>query len=194
MKIIGITGSSGSGKSTVTKIIAEELNAKIINADEIVKQLQQKGTKYYEEIVETFDMEILQEDSSLNRKKLAEIIFQNEGKKGKLDELTFKYVVEEIKKQIEKTKEEYVIIDAPLLVESKLNEICNIVIAVISEKEEQIKRICKRDNIEDNKAKLRLEAQKDNEFYRTHADYIVENNGGEYDKFVERIREFVQKL
>ena len=90
--------------------------------------------------------------------------------------------------------EEYIIIDAPLLIESRLNEICNIVIAVISDKQEQIKRICKRDNLEESTAKLRLEAQKDNQFYKTNADYIVENNGGKIDAIVGRIRKLVQEL
>lgn len=192
--IIGITGSSGSGKSTATKILSEELKAKIINADEVVKQMQEKGTKYFEKIVELFGLEILQQDNTLNRRKMAEIIFQDKVKKEKLDELTFKYVVEEIRQQVEKAKEEYIIIDAPLLIESRLNEICNIVITIISEKEEQARRICKRDNIQENEAKKRLASQKDNEFYKTHADYIVENNGGEIDAIVGRIRELVQKL
>ena len=194
MKIIGITGSSGSGKSTATRILAEELKAKTIDADKVVKQMQEKGTKYFDKIVESFGKEILQEDGSLNRIKLAEIIFQDELKKKDIDKLTYKYVVEEIKKQVKTAKEEYVIIDAPLLIESNLNEICDTVIAVISKMQEQIKRICKRDNIEENKAKLRLKAQKDNEFYKTNADYIVENNGGKYDEFVGRIRKLVQEL
>ena len=194
MKVIGITGSSGSGKSTITKILSEELEAKIINADEVVKQMQEKDSEYYRKIVDLFGANILQEDGSLNRKKIAEIIFRDENKKEKLDKLTFKYVVEEIRQQVEKAKEEYIIIDAPLLIESGLNKICNIVIAVISKKQEQIKRICKRDNIEESIAKLRLEAQRDNEFYKTNADYIVENNGGNIDAIVGRIRKLVQKL
>lgn len=194
MKIIGITGSSGSGKTTATKILSEELKAKTIDADEIVKQMQQKGIEYYEKIVEVFGGEILQEDGSLNRKKLAEIIFQDELKKEKLDNLTYKYVVEEIKNQVKNAQEKYVIIDAPLLIEGKLNEICNAVIAVVSSQEDQIKRICKRDNIEEKNAKARINAQKANEFYKINADFIVENNGGEYDKFVGRIRKLVQKL
>ena len=194
MKIIGITGSSGSGKTIVSKILSEELKAKTINADEIVKQMQKEDTEYYKKIVELFGVEIVKEDNSLNRRKIAEIIFQDNVKKEKLDKLTFRYVVKEIKEEVKKSKEEYVIIDAPLLIESGLNEICNIIIAVVSEKEEQMKRICKRDNIEKNEAKIRLNSQKGNEFYKTNADYIVENNGGEYDKFVGRIRELVQKL
>ena len=194
MKIIGITGSSGSGKTTVSEILSEELNAKRINADQVVKQLQQKGNKYYEEIVQVFSQEILQEDGNLDRKKIAEIIFQDESKKEKLNQLTYKYVVEKIKEQINRTKEEYIIIDAPLLIESKLNEICDTIIAVTSSKEEQIKRISKRDNVEEKHAELRLNAQKDNKFYKLYADYIVENNGGNYDEFMGRVRSLVQKL
>lgn len=194
MKIIGITGSSGSGKTTVSKILSEELKVTTINADEIVKQMQEKGTEYYKEIIETFGQKILQKDGSLNRKKIAQMIFQDELKKEKLDKLTYKYVVEEIKVQVKNSKEEYIIIDAPLLIESKLNEICDTIIAVISNKEEQVKRISKRDNIEEKNAKLRLDAQKDNKFYKLNADYIVENNGGNYDEFMGRVRKFVQEL
>lgn len=193
-KIIGITGSSGSGKTTVTKILEKELKAKAIYADEVVKQMQKPNSEYFEKIVELFGDDVLQENGELNRKKIADIIFQNQEQKDRLDKLTYKYVVEEIKKQITTAEENYVIIDAPLLIEGRLNEICDIVIGVVSEKKEQIKRICNRDNIEESKAILRLEAQKDNEFYKKNVDYIVENNGGNYDEFVGRIRKLVQKL
>lgn len=194
MKIIGITGSSGSGKSTVTQILEKELKAKSINADEVVKQMQTQSSKYFEKIVELFGKEIIQENGSLNRKRLAQIIFQDKAQKEKLDKLTYTYVVKEIKKQVNNTQGDYVIIDAPLLIESKLNEICNAVIAVISNKEEQITRICNRDNIEKNDAKLRIEAQKDNEFYKKNADYVVENNGGNYNELMGRIRKLMQEL
>lgn len=194
MKIIGITGSSGSGKSTVSKIMAEELGAKVIDADEVVKQMQVPGKIYFEKTAKLFGKEILQKDGSLNRRKLAEIIFQDELKKEELDKLTYKYVVEEIKKQISNIQEEYIIIDAPLLIESKLNEICDVTIGLISSEEEQIKRICKRDNIEENEAKLRIKSQKNNNFYEMNVDYVVENNGGTYNEFVGRIRKLVQKL
>lgn len=194
MKIIGVTGSSGSGKSTVTQILEKELKAKNINADKIVKEMQTQGSRYFEKIVELFGKEIIQENGSLNRRKLAEIIFKDKAQKEKLDKLTYTYVVEEIKKQVNNIKEDYVIIDAPLLIESKLNEICDVVIAVISNKEKQVQRICNRDKIEKNEAKLRIEAQKDNEFYKKNADYVVENNGGNYNELMGRIRELVQEL
>lgn len=194
MKIIGITGSSGSGKSTASKIMAEELGAKVIDADKLVKQMQTPGQIYFEKIVELFGREILQKDGVLNRRKIAQIIFQDELKKEKLNKLTYKYVVEEIKIQIKNIQEKYVIIDAPLLIESKLNKICDVTVAVTSNEDEQIKRICRRDNIEENDAKLRIKAQKNNDFYKTNVDYIVENNGGTYNEFVGRIRMLVQEL
>lgn len=194
MKVIGITGSSGSGKSTLTKILANELNAKAIYSDEIVKEMQKKGTDYYKKIVETFGEEILNQNKEINRKKLAEIIFSKEEDRNKMNEITKTYVLEEIKRQIKETKKEIVIVDAPILIESGLNKECNVIIAVICNRKTQIKRICERDNIEEKEAIARLNSQKSNEYYKKYADYIVENDGGEYDKFVGRIRASLQKL
>ena len=193
-KIIGITGSSGSGKSTITKILGEELKAKTIYADKVVKKLQQKGKEYLSEIIKLFGKDYLTEDGELNREKLAKIIFEDTQKREKLNELTKKYVAEEIKKQIKEADFEYVIIDAPLLIETELNNSCDTIIAVVSKKEEQIERICNRDNISKDKAMERINAQPDNEFYKKYANYIVENNGGNYDELVGRIRELLQKL
>lgn len=194
MVVIGVTGSSGSGKSTVTSILESKLQALAIYSDKVVRQMQENGSEYFTKIVEVFGKEILQEDGKLDRKKIANIIFQDKTKKQKIDELTNKYIVEEIKNKINSSENKYIIIDAPLLIESKLNSICNVVIAVISQREKQIDRICKRDNIDKKTANIRLNAQKSNEFYKKYANYIVENNGGNYDKFMGRIGEIVQEL
>lgn len=194
MKVIGVTGSSGSGKSTLTSILAEELKAKTIYADEVVKQMQKTGTEYYKKIVETFGRQILDKNNELNRSLLASIIFSSEEARNKINELTKIYVLEEIRKQIKESTNEIVIIDAPILIESGLNKDCNIVIAVICDRQTQIDRICKRDKIKENEAIQRLDSQKSNKYYEKYADFVVENNGGEYDKFVGRIRNSLQKL
>ena len=175
--IIGITGSSGAGKSTICETLKKNYKVKIINADKIAKKLSKKGTSYIIDIIKKFGKDIVNEEGELKRKKLAEIIYSDPKKREELNEYTFKYVKEDIEKQISKLNEDTIaVIDAPLLFESELNKICDKVIGVISRKELQIERIVARDNIDYEQAEKRLAAQKTNEFYIKNCDDIIENN------------------
>lgn len=177
MKIIGVTGSSGAGKSTVCDILKKRYSVHIIDADKIAKELSKKGSIYLKEISKCFGKEILDETGELNRKKLANIIYNDGKKRNELNNITFTYVVAEIKERINNLKdEELVVIDAPLLFESNLNEICDIVIGVISNEEDKVIRICKRDNIDENLAKKRLSIQINDEYLKEKVDYIIYNN------------------
>ena len=177
MKIIGITGSSGSGKSTVCEILKQKYLVKIIDADVIAKRLSTKGTKYLAEICKVFGTDILDEQGNLNRRKLASIIYSSAQAREKLNECTFKYIKQEIKQEIESTKENIsIIIDAPLLFESGLNEWCSCIIGVISTKELQLQRVVIRDNISYEQAEKRLYAQKANGFYKKNCDMLIQNN------------------
>ena len=190
MKIIGITGKSGAGKSTVCEILKDKYNVEIIDADKIARTLTQRKTRYLEEIINEFGIEILDEEARLDRKKLAEIIYSNSKAREKLNLLTFKYVVEEIKQEIERVKSlEIVVIDAPLLFESKLNEICDKTIAVVASDNIEIERICKRDLIDEQSAKNRLNTQLSRKYLIEHVDYIIENNGT-----IEQLEESIEKL
>ena len=175
--VIGVTGNSGSGKSEISKILSNKINAKIIDADKVVKELYTPGQEYYNKILELFGNKVLEKNNKLNRNKIAEIIYNNEIEREKLNNLTYKYVVDEIKKRIKKEKNINIIIDAPLLFESKLDEICDITVAVLAEKSLKINRICTRDNIEQKIAISRLAIQKEDSYYQKKADYIVTNNG-----------------
>lgn len=175
--VIGVTGNSGSGKSEISKILSNKINAKIIDADKVVKELYTPGREYYNKILELFGNKILEKNNKLNRNKIAEIIYNNESEREKLNNLTYKYVVDEIKKRVKKEKNINIIIDAPLLFESKLDEICDITVAVLAEKSLKINRICTRDNIEQKIAISRLAIQKEDSYYQKKADYIVTNNG-----------------
>lgn len=194
MKVIGITGSSGSGKSTVAKILATELHADLIVADNVVKKLQEPQEEYFNEIVRVAGKEYLDKDGKINRKKLANMLFSNEDLRKKINALTNNYVVKEIEKQIKNSSKEYVVIDVPLLIESRLNKICSFTIGVISDYNLQIERICSRDNLTKDKAAARLSVQPKNDFYKQNVDYIIENNGGEDDKFLGGIRIILQEL
>lgn len=177
MKIIGVTGSSGSGKTTLCNILKDKYKAEVINADMVAKELTQKPTMYLNCIIDYFGTNIIYKSGSLNRKKLANIIYDDVDKREELNKLTFLYVVDEIKKKINglNTKK-LIVIDAPLLFESNLNQICDFVICIISDNETKLKRICKRDNIDIEIAIKRLTAQKQDEFYKENSDYIIDNN------------------
>lgn len=175
--IIGITGSSGAGKSTICETLKKNYKVKIINADKIAKKLSKKGTSYTIDIIKKFGKDIVNEEGELKRKKLAEIIYSDPKKREELNSCTFKYIKKEIEKEIKKINEDTIaVIDAPLLFESELNKICDKVIGVISRKELQIERIVARDNIDYEQAEKRLAAQKTNEFYIKNCDDIIENN------------------
>lgn len=174
--VIGITGNSGTGKSEIAKLLAEKINAEIINADLVAKKLSEPGNIYNEKIVELFGEEIL-ENKKINRKKLAEIVYNNSQKRELLNNLTYIYVGNEIKHMVKLTKKQNVIIDVPLLFESGLDKICDFTIAVLADEKTKVERICKRDGIDESIAKSRLSIQEKIEYYKTRADYILENNG-----------------
>lgn len=190
MNVIGVTGSSGAGKSTICEILQEKYNVKIVNADKIAKQLSKKGTSYINEISIKFGAEILDKDGELNRKKLAEIIYENPERRKELNNCTFKYIRKEIEKEIKEEKQvSTIIIDAPLLFECELEELCSYVIGIISKKHLQIERIVARDNIDYEHAEKRLSAQENNDFYISRCDEIIENNNNiaYIEKCIEKI-------
>ena len=125
--IIGITGSSGAGKSTVCEILEEEYQIKVLNADKMAKQLSKKGNEYLTDIVTLFGEEILQENGELDRPKLANIIYGNSQKRELLNQCTFKHIHIAIQKEIQRILSEnpkaVIAIDAPLLFEAKLEDI-----------------------------------------------------------------------
>ena len=178
MKIIGVTGSSGAGKTKVCEYLEKKYKCEVIDADQIARELSKKGSMYLNSIIDNFGEDIVYKNGALNRKKLANIIYQDNEKREKLNQCTFDYIIKEIKEQINSSIEkELIVIDAPLLYESGLDSICDTVIAIIGNKEEQIERICKRDGITEETASKRIEIQNDNEFFIERVDIIIDNTG-----------------
>lgn len=196
--IIGITGSSGAGKSTVCEILEDEYNIQVLNADNMTKQLSQKGNKYLTDIVNLFGQEILQEDKELDRPKLANIIYNDVNKRKQLNTCTFKHIhialQQEIQEILNKNERAVIAIDAPLLFEAKLEDICDLVVAVIAkDKELQIDRIMQRDYITREQATRRLQAQMSDEFYTTRSQYTIINDG-KFEDIEYQVKEIMGKI
>lgn len=190
MKIIGITGSSGAGKTTVCGILKEKYKAHIIDADEVARKLAKKGNVYLEDIIKHFGEGIVDEQGELKRKELADIIYNDNEKRNMLNQLTFNHVVKEIKNNINNVKDkDLIVIDAPLLFESNLDKVCDIVVGVIAKEKDKIERICNRDKINEETAKKRLNIQKDDNYIKDKSDYIIYNEGS-----IEKLEEDIEKI
>lgn len=177
--IIGLTGSIGTGKSTVAKMFSE-LNIPVIDADRIAREVVEPGKIAYEQIVATFGEEILLADGSINRKKLGSIVFQDEAKRTKLNEI----VHPEVRKEMLRQKEAYlengascVVLDIPLLYESKLTYLVDKILVVATTPEVQLERIIARDKCSVAEAKRRMNAQIPITEKVKWADAVIDNNG-----------------
>lgn len=135
------------------------------------------------------------DNNKLNREELANIIYNDMNAKNNLDKLTFKFVCEEIEQKVDYIKKnsncEYILIDAPLLIESNLNKKCNIVISVIASKEIKISRICQRDKISKEIANKRLNIQKNDEYYISNSSFTIKNDNDNLDN---QINELCMKI
>lgn len=178
MKILGVTGTSGSGKSTFSKILGEREDIKVVDADKVARELSVPGTEYLQDIVNAFGTEILLEDGNLNRRALAHIIYSDENERKRLNSITFPHIAREIYKRIKAfadPKIKYAVIDAPLLFEADLDKVCDSVISLVATEDVQIKRICKRDGLDVETAKARLSSQKPVSYYTENSDIVIMN-------------------
>lgn len=181
--IIGLTGGIGTGKSTVTKILIEK-GFKVIDADEISREVVEVGKPAYTKIVEVFGSRILLEDKTLNRRKLGRLIFSSNSLRRLLNNIIRPYIWESIKLEIEKycVNNEIIFLDAPLLIEEldkldlygiKLEEIW----LVYTDSKTQLLRLMERDNISEDDAKSKINAQMNLEEKKMYADKIIDNSG-----------------
>jgi len=180
MKIIGLTGRSGSGKGEVCKIFAANHGVQSIDTDKIARELMGKGGVCLAELVEQFSGMILDECGELDRKKLADIVFEDKAKLALLNKITHRYIIEECANRAEAMREAgagIIIVDAPLLFESGFDVECDIIISVIAEENARLERIIKRDAISLAQAARRLENQQSDDFFAGNSNLVIYNNG-----------------
>ena len=179
MLVIGLTGPTGAGKGAVATIF-EGYGIPVINADRVYHELITPPSSCLQELVEIFGKEILLPDGSLNRRALASIVFNDPAAREKLNTVTHRYVMEEIMTRIERLRRDGIpvaALDAPQLFEAGAHKACGAVVSVLAERQTRLERIVARDSITPEAAMRRILAQKSDEFFKTHSDYIIENNG-----------------
>lgn len=192
-KVIGITGGIGSGKSTVSRILSEKLNAPILDADKIAKEAI-NSPEIISKIKKFFGESIFDNPQLINREKLSDIVFSNENKLLELNKIIHPYVIEEIEKKVNELKQdnEYIILDVPLPNESFIN-LSDKIIVVVANEETRIKRVMTRSNLSEDSVKKRIEKQMPVENYIKLADFLIKNNGS-MEELSEKIEEICKKI
>ncbi len=195
MKIIGLTGPTGSGKSTVAKYFSD-LGVEIIDCDLVAREVTEIGSELLPLLAENFGDEILADDGSLIRKELAKKAFSSQEETEKLNSIMLPFIANRIKEILDVFATEgveCVILDAPTLYESGLDSICDSVLAVLCPEEIRKKRIIERDNLTEEQAITRLSASKPDSFYKEKIQHIVVNDG-EMAKFLDDISRMFGEL
>jgi dephospho-CoA kinase len=188
--IIGLTGNSGCGKSRVADIMRDEYGAFVIDADKVGHEVLLRNGKAYAETVAEFGEGILNADGEIDRRKLGGLIFGDESQRGRLMEITHKYIVEEMLNRLETARGAYpyVVMDAPLLVEAGLHEKSDAVWLVWAPPEQRLARIIARDRLTEAEAGKRIGSQTGYDELKKYADAVIDNSKG-----LEELREEVKK-
>lgn len=186
--IIGLTGGIGSGKSTVAKFFSE-LGVQVVDADLVARQVVDKGQPALQEIAQHFGHHIMT-DGQLNRTLLRELIFKNKEEKKWLNELLHPLIRKEIIKQLEQVSGHYVILEAPLLFENKLDSMTDYDLVIDVSEDLQIERASKRDNISEEGIKAVICSQISRPLRLQKSNYQIDNS----KLSIEQLRSLVVEL
>ena len=174
--IIGLTGGFGTGKSTVARLFRAK-GAYIIDADQINHQILKKNKTVIQKIVLLFGKDVLSGGGSINRKKLAQLVFKNKKDLSKLCKISHPVIIAQIKNRIKKiNRDSLIVIDAPLLIEAGLNKLLDYLIVVKADKETLIRRL-KKKGFSRNEVLRRLRMQLPLRYKLRLADFVIDNNG-----------------
>ncbi len=178
--VVAITGSIACGKSAVSGML-EELGCPLIDFDQIARQVVEPGTEGYDRIVAYFGRQVLQEDGTLDRKALSDIVFKDFEKRKKLESFTHPYIYDEFFQQVNaiaaKNPNAIIQVAVPLLIELNLQFLFDKVIVVYLSPEEQVQRLAARDQITSEAAAMIIQSQLPPDQKVGFADYVIDNAG-----------------
>ena len=178
MKVIGLTGGIGSGKSTVSQFLAE-LGAVILDADEVGHKAFKSDTELWREVVATFGEQILSPDGEIDREKLGEIVFGNAESLVRLNQIMHPPMYEMVKAQLEGYRRQgvdMVIVEAPLLVEANWLSLVDEVWVTIASEAAVLKRIKEKFGLSEQQALARIRSQLSSEERVRHGDVVIDTD------------------
>ncbi len=181
MKVIGITGGIGSGKSTVSSYLKDN-NYVVMDMDQYAKGVTAKGSPALDEIAEVFGSDMITEDGELDRKRMASVVFSDAEAKNKLERIVtdrvYEMTVEEIERYRTSGKYDIIFMDAPILFETGSEKLTDFVWFVTARKEIRIRRVMERDGVSAEDVEARMASQMPEEVKAGRSDEIIDNSGG----------------
>ena len=196
MKIIGITGGGGAGKSTVLDHLEKQYNACVLQADKIGHLVMEPGGICYGQVIALFGKQIIKNDKTIDRKMVSDVVFAHEEMRQKLDDIIHPAVKSYILDKIEEQKKAgctLMIVEAALLLEDHYDAFCDKVWYIHTDQEIRIERLMSSRGYTREKAENIIARQATEGFFREHADYIIQNNG-DLDETWRKIEEGIRAL
>lgn len=180
MKIIGITGGVGAGKSTVLDHLEQQYNAYVLQADRIGHLVMEPDGICYEQVIALFGKQIIKNDKTIDRRQVSDVVFAHEEMRQKLDDIIHPAVKKYILNRIEEQKKAdcpLMVVEAALLLEDHYDAFCDKVWYIHTDREIRIERLMSSRGYTRQKAENIIARQASEAFFREHADYIIQNNG-----------------
>lgn len=193
MKIIGITGGVGAGKSEVLNFIAGRYDATVVEADQVGYLVMQPGKEAYESVAELFGPSVVKEDQTLDREKIAQIVFEDRQLLEKLNAIVHPAVKRYIRRAIQMEQEagtEIFVVEAALLIEDKYDEICDELWYIYADENVRMHRLMKNRGYSVEKIRGILANQLSEEEFESHCDFEIDNSGD----FQDTVRQIEQRM
>ncbi len=191
MRVIGVTGGIGAGKSTILNFLETNFDAAVIQADLIGHEVMEPGGECYEPVLRLFGRNILKNDKTIDRKLVSDVVFAEAEKRAALNQMVHPAVKNEILRRISRESEnqrKFCVVEAALLLEDHYERFCDEVWYVFADEETRINRLMISRGYTREKAQSIIDSQAADAFFRDHADYVLDNSGDVCNTF-RQIRE-----
>jgi len=195
MRVIGLTGGIGSGKSTVSQVLAE-MGAMVIDADTVGHQAYQPGTETWKDVVAAFGEGVVAADGSIDRKKLGAIVFGETGALERLNWIVHPRMYDMMAEQIEEYRRQgvkVVVLDAAILIEANWTPLVDEVWLTVASESTVVQRVKERTGLPEEQIRSRIRSQLSNEERKKHASVVI-NNDGSLDELRAKVVELWDRL